>query len=55
MPYLKNDGIRHDFSHTTIHDMYFNADDEANASKAQVNKEMCEHLGSIRSGLMSIW
>ena len=43
VPSLMNDGNRHDFPHT-IHDMYFTADDEANASKAQVSKEMHEHL-----------
>ncbi|KAI0252178.1 endoplasmic reticulum vesicle transporter-domain-containing protein [Lactifluus subvellereus] len=44
--YLKNDGNRHDFSHT-IHDMYFTADDEADASQAQVSKEMRERLENL--------
>jgi len=44
VPYLKNDGNRHDFSHT-IHHMYFTADDEADESKAQVSKEMRSRLG----------
>ncbi|KAI0252398.1 endoplasmic reticulum vesicle transporter-domain-containing protein [Lactifluus subvellereus] len=42
--YLKNDGNRHDFSHT-LHHKYFTADDEADVSKAQVSKEMRERLG----------
>ena len=44
VPYLKNDGNRHDFSHT-LHHLYFTADDEADESKAQVSKEMRERLG----------
>ncbi|KAI0004570.1 Sec1-like protein [Russula compacta] len=44
VPYLKNDGNRHDFSHS-IHYMYFTADDEADEFKAQVSKEMRERLG----------
>jgi hypothetical protein len=44
VPYLKNDGNRHDFSHTINH-MYFTADDEADESKAQVSREMRERLG----------
>jgi hypothetical protein len=44
VPYLKNDGNRHDFSHT-INYMYFTADDEADESNAQVSKEMRERLG----------
>ena len=50
VPYLKNDGNRHDFSHT-IHYMYFTADDEADASKAQVSKEMRERLGIYQNPL----
>ena len=50
VPYLKNDGNRHDFSHT-IHHMYFTADDEADESKAQVSKEMRERLGIYRNPL----
>ncbi|KAI0252341.1 Sec1-like protein [Lactifluus subvellereus] len=50
VPYLKNDGNRHDFSHT-IHHMYFTADDEADASKAQVSKEMRERLGIYQNPL----
>ena len=44
VPYLKNDGNRHDFSHT-INYMYFTADDEADESNAQISKEMRERLG----------
>ncbi|KAH9080598.1 Sec1 family-domain-containing protein [Lactarius deliciosus] len=50
VPYLKDDGNRHDFSHT-IHHMYFTADDEADASKAQVSKEMRERLGIYQNPL----
>ncbi|KAH9179183.1 Sec1 family-domain-containing protein [Lactarius sanguifluus] len=50
VPYLKDDGNRHDFSHT-IHYMYFTADDEADASKAQVSKEMRERLGIYQNPL----
>jgi len=50
VPYLKNDGNRHDFSHT-LHHMYFTADDEADASKAQVSKEMRERLGIYQNPL----
>ena len=44
VPYLKNDGNRHDFSHT-LHHLYFTADDEADELKAQVSREMRERLG----------
>ncbi|KAI9465550.1 Sec1-like protein [Lactarius psammicola] len=50
VPYLKDDGNRHDFSHT-IHYMYFTADDEADESKAQVSKEMRERLGIYQNPL----
>ncbi len=50
MPYLKNDGNRHDFSHT-VHYIYFTADDEADESKALVSKEMRERLGIYRNPL----
>ncbi|KAI0304470.1 Sec1 family-domain-containing protein [Multifurca ochricompacta] len=50
VPYLKNDGSRHDFSHT-IQYLYFTADDEADASKAQVSKEMRERLGIYENPL----
>jgi hypothetical protein len=50
VPYLKDDSNRHDFSHT-IHYMYFTADDEADASKAQVSKEMRERLGIYQNPL----
>ena len=48
--YLKNDSNRHDFSHT-IHHVYYNADDEADASKAQASKEMREHLSIYQNPL----
>jgi len=50
VPYLKNDGNRHDFSHT-INYLYFTADDEADESKAQVSKEMRERLGIYQNPL----
>ncbi|KAF8272169.1 Sec1-like protein [Lactarius quietus] len=50
VPYLKDDGNRHDFSHN-IHYLYFTADDEAVASKAQVSKEMRERLGIYQNPL----
>jgi len=50
VPYLKNDGNRHDFSHT-LHYMYFTADDEADESKAQVSREMRERLGIYQNPL----
>jgi endoplasmic reticulum-Golgi intermediate compartment protein 3 len=50
VPYLKNDGNRHDFSHT-IQYLYFTADDEADTSKAQVSKEMRERLGIYQNPL----
>lgn len=50
VPYLKNDGNRHDFSHTINH-MYFTADDEADESKAQVSREMRERLGIYQNPL----
>ncbi|KAH9997946.1 Sec1-like protein [Russula vinacea] len=50
VPYLKNDGNRHDFSHT-VHHMYFTADDEADEFKAQVSREMRERLGIYQNPL----
>ncbi|KAI0245129.1 endoplasmic reticulum-derived transport vesicle ERV46 [Lactifluus subvellereus] len=52
VPYLKNDGNRHDFSHTIDH-MYLTVDDEADASKAQVSnlKDMRERLGIYQNSL----
>ncbi|KAH7912553.1 Sec1 family-domain-containing protein [Hygrophoropsis aurantiaca] len=44
VPYLKNDGNKHDFSHT-IHEFTFMADDEYNPSKARVGREMRERMG----------
>jgi hypothetical protein len=50
VPYLKNDGNRHDFLHT-VHYLYFTADHEADESKAQVSREMCERLGIYQNPL----
>ncbi|KAA1469923.1 Sec1-domain-containing protein [Dentipellis sp. KUC8613] len=44
VPYLKNDGNRHDFSHT-IHEFAFSADDEYDIHKAKVSKAMKERVG----------
>ncbi|KAI9510581.1 Sec1 family-domain-containing protein [Russula earlei] len=50
VPYLRNDGNRHDFSHT-IHHVFFTADDEADESKAQISKEMRSRMGIHRHPL----
>ena len=50
VPYLKNDGNRHDFSHTINH-LYFTADDEVDESKAQNSREMRERLGIYQNPL----
>jgi len=39
VPYLRDDGNRHDFSHT-IHEFAFEGDDEYDISKAKAGKEM---------------
>ncbi|KAH7921762.1 Sec1-like protein [Leucogyrophana mollusca] len=44
VPYLKNDGNKHDFSHT-IHEFTFMADDEYNPNKAKIGREMKERMG----------
>ncbi|ETW81650.1 hypothetical protein HETIRDRAFT_36688 [Heterobasidion irregulare TC 32-1] len=44
VPYLKNDGNRHDFSHT-VHEFTFTADDEYDVNKMQKGKEMKERMG----------
>ncbi|KAH8114481.1 Sec1 family-domain-containing protein [Phellopilus nigrolimitatus] len=44
VPYLKEDGGRHDFGHT-IYDLSFEADDEYNFSKKEKGKQMKKKLG----------
>jgi len=44
VPYLRNDGNRHDFSHT-IHQFTFMGDDEYDLKKAQYGHEMKRKLG----------
>lgn len=44
VPYLRNDGNRHDFSHT-IHYFFFMADDEYHPIKAKHGSEMRDKLG----------
>ncbi|KAI0310191.1 Sec1 family-domain-containing protein [Amylostereum chailletii] len=50
VPYLKEDGNRHDFSHT-IHRLAFAADDEYNPNKAKISKSMREALGISQNPL----
>jgi len=44
VPYLRDDGNKHDFSHT-IHKFSFEGDDEYDYRKAKVGREMKERLG----------
>ncbi|TFK74814.1 Sec1-like protein [Pluteus cervinus] len=44
VPYLRDDGNRHDFSHT-IHKFVFEGDDEYDYFKSQVSRSMRERLG----------
>ncbi|KAJ7147096.1 Sec1 family-domain-containing protein [Mycena crocata] len=44
VPYLRDDGNRHDFSHT-IHQFSFEGDDEYDVYKAQTGKAMKERMG----------
>ncbi|KAG0701390.1 Sec1-like protein [Suillus ampliporus] len=44
VPYLRDDGNPHDFSHT-IHEFFFMADDEYNPGKAKIGKEMKQRMG----------
>jgi len=44
VPYLRNDGNRHDFSHI-IHHFFFMGDDEYDPSKAKYGSEMRDKLG----------
>jgi hypothetical protein len=50
VPYLRNDGNRHDFSHT-IHQFAFMGDDAYNRKKAKYGKEMKKRLGLDRDPL----
>ncbi|KAF5345558.1 hypothetical protein D9758_011989 [Tetrapyrgos nigripes] len=44
VPYLRDDGNKHDFSHT-IHSLAFEGDDEYDIYKAQASREMKKRLG----------
>lgn len=44
VPYLKDDGNRHDFSHT-IYELAVAADDDFNFAKASHGKRLKQHLG----------
>ncbi|OJA17193.1 hypothetical protein AZE42_00174 [Rhizopogon vesiculosus] len=44
VPYLRDDGNPHDFTHT-IHEFFFMADDEYNPGKAKIGKEMKQRMG----------
>ncbi|KAI0050351.1 Sec1-like protein [Auriscalpium vulgare] len=50
VPYLKNDGNRHDFSHT-IHHLAFTADDEFDVNKAKISATMRKRLGITEAPL----
>jgi endoplasmic reticulum-Golgi intermediate compartment protein 3 len=44
VPYLRDDGHPHDFSHT-IHQFAFEGDDEYDFRKARLGREMRERMG----------
>lgn len=44
VPYLKEDGVRHDFSHT-IHQLKFAADDEYDERKSTMTKTLRAKMG----------
>lgn len=44
VPYLRDDGNRHDFSHT-IHHLAFEGDDEYDFTKAEKSRQMKRRLG----------
>lgn len=50
VPYLKEDGNRHDFSHT-IHELGFEGDDEYDISKAEIGREMKQRMGIVENPL----
>jgi hypothetical protein len=56
VPYLRNDGNRHDFSHT-IHQFAFMGDDEYNVRKAHVGKRMKKdaRIGQESAGRVHDW
>lgn len=50
VPYLRNDGNPHDFSHT-VHEFLFMADDEYNPKKAITSKEMKKRMNIVGNPL----
>ncbi|KII90572.1 hypothetical protein PLICRDRAFT_106265 [Plicaturopsis crispa FD-325 SS-3] len=50
VPYLRDDGNRHDFSHR-IHQLAFEGDDEYDIYKAKTSKEMRQRLGIAENPL----
>ncbi|KAI6114429.1 Sec1-like protein [Pisolithus sp. B1] len=50
VPYLKNDGNPHDFSHM-VHEFLFMADDEYNPRKATISKEMKKRMNIVGNPL----
>ncbi|KIY45631.1 Sec1-like protein [Fistulina hepatica ATCC 64428] len=50
VPYLRDDGNRHDFSHI-IHELRFQGDDDYNYQKARAGDEMRKRMGIDRSPL----
>lgn len=50
VPYLKEDGNRHDFSHT-IHELAFEGDDEYDISMAEIGRDMKQRMGIVDNPL----
>lgn len=50
VPYLRNDGNPHDFSHM-VHEFLFMADDEYNPRKATISKEMKKRMNIVGNPL----
>lgn len=50
VPYLRNDGNPHDFSHM-VHEFVFMADDEYNPRKATISKEMKKRMNIVGNPL----
>lgn len=46
VPYLKEEGVRHDFSHT-IHQLKFTADDEYDLRKSSITKTLMAKMGVV--------
>ncbi|KAF9067147.1 endoplasmic reticulum vesicle transporter-domain-containing protein [Rhodocollybia butyracea] len=44
VPYLREDGNKHDYSHT-IHELFFETDDDSNYRKARITGEIKKRLG----------